>query len=117
MQIHVTFRHMEPSDAVREYAESKFERFQKYLHEPVEVHAVLQIQKIRQLAEVTVTAKSVRFHAVEESPDMYASIDLVTDKIEQHLKKHKEKIKSHKSVTSTRDAAVSLNGRSSSPSE
>jgi len=117
MQIHVTFRHMEPSEPLRQYAETKFERFQKYLHEPVEVHAVLQIQKIRQLAEVTIKAKNFHFHGVEESPDMYASIDLVTDKIERHLKKHKEKVKDHKSTSSTRDAAVRLNGRSTALSE
>jgi ribosome hibernation promoting factor len=117
MDINVTFRHMNPSDALKDYAESKFEKFKKYLHEPIEVHAVLQVQKIRQLAEVTVKAKHFRFHGMEESQDMYASIDLVAGKIERHLKKHKEKVKDHKSVASTRDAAVRLNGAPSPASE
>jgi len=117
MDINVTFRHMNPSDALKDYAEAKFEKFKKYLHEPVEVHVVLQVQKIRQLAEVTVKAKHFRFHGMEESQDMYASIDLAAGKIERHLKKHKEKVKNHKSVSSTRDAAVRLNGASSPASE
>ncbi len=109
MQIHVTFRHMETSDPIREYAESKFEKFGKYLHEPIETHVVFQVQKINHCAEVTIKAKHFHFHGVEESPNLYASIDLLADKIERHLKKHKEKIKDHKSVISTHDAAVSLN--------
>lgn len=116
MQTHITFRHMEISDAIRKYAENKFEKFSKFLHEPVEVHAVLQIQKIRQVAEVTVKAKNFHFHGVEESPDMYASIDLLTDKVERHLKKHKEKVKDHRSAA-TREVAAELNGSAEAPSE
>lgn len=107
MQISVTFRHMHPSDSLKTYAETKFEKFKRFLHEPVEVHVVLQVQKIRQLAEVTVKAKHIRFHGMEESQDMYASIDLVAGKIERHLKKHKEKVKDHKSV-STHDLAARM---------
>jgi len=107
MQINVTFRHMNPSDSLKNYAESKFEKFRRFLHEPVEVHVVLQVQKIRQLAEVTVKAKHVRFHGMEESQDMYASIDLVAGKIERHLIKHKEKVKDHKSA-STHDVAARM---------
>ncbi len=109
MHIHTTFRHMEPSDAVKEYTESKLQKFSKYLHEPIEVHVVFQVQKLSQSAEVTVSAKNFRFHGVEESENLYASIDLVASKIERQLKKHKEKIKEHKSTLGTREVATLLN--------
>jgi putative sigma-54 modulation protein len=117
MEIHTTFRKMEPSEAIRKYVETKTQRFKKFLHEPIEVHAVLKVQKIRQLAEVTVTAKNFRFHGVEESPDMYASIDKVADKIGRQLKKHKEKIKAHKSVPSLYEVTAILARTQEVPSE
>lgn len=96
MQVHITFRHLESSEALKSYVESKTEKFEKFLHEPIEVHVVLEVQKIRQLAEATITAKNFKFHGVEESENMYASIDLLTDKIERQLRKHKEIVKEHK---------------------
>lgn len=96
MQTHVTFRHLAPSDALKAYVENKTQKFEKFLHEPIDVHVVLEVQKIRQMAEITIKAKNFHFHGVEESSNMYASIDLVTDKVERHLVKHKEKVKDHK---------------------
>ncbi len=110
MQVHVTFRHMESSDAVKEYVQSKTEKFKKFLHEPIEVHMVLEVQKLTHKAEVTVIAKNVRYHGVEESPNLYASIDLVSEKMERQLRKHKEIVKEHKHTASTYEAAQALNG-------
>ena len=42
MQINVTFRHIEPSLALRTYAEDKISRIKKYLEEPIEAHVVLK---------------------------------------------------------------------------
>jgi putative sigma-54 modulation protein len=87
---------MDSSDSLREYAEDKSERFEKYLVEPVEVHWVLSVEKIRQKAEATIVAKHLTIKAEDEEGDMYAAIDLTMDKLEKQLRKHKEKIKNHK---------------------
>ncbi len=108
MQTHVTFRHIETSDALREHAEKKIEKFEKFLHEPIEVHLVFSVQKkIHQVAEVTIKAKNFHFHGIEESSDMYASIDLLAAKVERHLVKHKEKVKDHRALP-THEAASLL---------
>jgi len=109
MKTHVTFRHLAPSNALRDYVEKKIQRFQKFLHEPIEVHVILQVQKFHQVAEMTVSAKHFRVHGVHESEDMYASIDGVLDKLDRQLRKHKEIVKEHKSVAPTHTAAVELN--------
>jgi len=96
MQITTTFRHMEPSDALRSYAEEKLERVKKYIDEPVVAQAFLTVEKIRHMAEVTITAKGITIKAAEETNDMYASLDAVVDKIERQLRRFKEKIKAHK---------------------
>ncbi|MBF0492311.1 MAG: ribosome-associated translation inhibitor RaiA [Deltaproteobacteria bacterium] len=108
MQIHVTFRHLETSEALRDHADKKMEKFKKYLHEPIEVHLVFSVQKkIHQVAEVTIKAKHFHFHGIEESEDMYTSIDKLASKVERHLVKHKEKVKDHRALP-THEAAPLL---------
>jgi putative sigma-54 modulation protein len=96
MNIHVTFRHLPSSDALRDHATEKVEKFQKYLVEPVEVHFVLRVEKIRQIAEININSKNYRAHAIEESQDMYTSIDKVVSKAFAQVRRHKERVKDHK---------------------
>lgn len=95
MQVTVTFRHMESSDAVRDYASEKMQRIEKYLQPPIEVHVILEVDKFMHRAEIDVRAKGVHLSAHEVTADMYAAIDKVTDKIERQVQKHKEKVKKH----------------------
>ena len=99
MQVTVTFRHMESSDALRKYAEEKSERLTKFLNEPVEIHWVLSVEKIRHIADTTVVANGATIKAQSNTQDMYSSIDTVMDKLEKQVRKHKEKTKDHKSVS------------------
>jgi putative sigma-54 modulation protein len=96
MQITTTFRHIESSDALKSYAQEKLERVQKYIDEPIVAQVFLTVEKIRHIAEVTITAKGITIKASEETNDMYAAIDAVVDKIERQLRKYKERIKEHK---------------------
>ncbi len=96
MQVNVTFRHMESSEALKKYAEEKTVRLNKYLFEPIEVHWVLAIEKIRHIADATVTANGVTIKAQEDTQDMYAAIDSVIDKLENQVRRHKERAKDHK---------------------
>jgi len=97
MNLEITFRHMDSSEPLKKYIQEKMSGFSKFLHEPIDVHVVLEVQKkIHQLAEVTIRSKNYRFHCVEESENMYAAVDLVVDKIQRQLVKHKEKVKEHK---------------------
>lgn len=99
MHVIVTFRHMPSSDALRTYAEEKTERVQKYLSEPIEVHWVLSVEKIRHIADASIVANGVTIKAEESTGDMYSAIDAVLDKLEKQVRKHKEKIKDHKPHT------------------
>jgi putative sigma-54 modulation protein len=95
MHVSVTFRHLDSSDPLKEYASDKTERLAKYLLEPVEVHWVLSVEKIRHTAAATVTANGLRIKAQEETTDLYSAIDSVLDKLENQVRKHKEKLKDH----------------------
>ncbi|MCF6265037.1 MAG: ribosome-associated translation inhibitor RaiA [Desulfuromusa sp.] len=97
MQIAVTFRHMESSDAIRSYVEEKLSRVKKYIDEPIDAQVVLSVQKkINNRAEVTMVAKGLTMKSTESKDDMYAAIDLMVDKIERQLKRYKDKLKKHK---------------------
>ena len=101
MQVATTFRHMEPSDALRSYAEEKLERVKKYIDEPIGAQVYLTVEKIRHIAEITLNAKGITIKASEATNDMYAAVDAVLDKIERQLRRYKERIKEHKPAPET----------------
>lgn len=95
MQVSVTFRHMEASDSLRDYANDKIKRLEKYLQPPIEVHVILEVVKFMHRAEINLSAAGVQLNAEETTSDMYAAIDKAQDKMERQVQKHKEKIKEH----------------------
>ena len=92
----VTFRHMEPTDALRQYAEKKFAHLGRVLKRPAEAHLILEVDKYRQCGEVIFKSGRITATAAEENTDLYAVIDLLTDKVGHQLKKHVEKVKGKK---------------------
>lgn len=106
MQISVTFRQIEPSDALKNYVTDRLSKFKRYLEGPVEAHVVLGLEKFRHLADVTIDSNGRIIKGKEENSDMYAAIDLVMDKIDMQLKKFRDKQRGVKGDRSARTAAV-----------
>jgi len=96
MQVMVTFRHVDPSEGVRTYAEEKVQRVRKYLRRPIEAHVILAVEKQRHIAEVVLIANHLNITATEETDDLYSAIDLAMNKVERQAKKHAAKYKEHK---------------------
>ena len=82
MQISVTFRHIEPSAPLKDYAQDKISRVKKYLEEPIEAHVVLKVEKFRHIAEATIDANGLVINGTEETEDMYSAIDMLADTVE-----------------------------------
>jgi ribosomal subunit interface protein len=92
----VTFRHVEPTDAIRLYAERKLAHVGKLLKRSCDAHLILTVDKYRQHGEVTVKSGRLSVTAQEETKDLYSVIDLLVDKVGRQLKKHLEKFKAKK---------------------
>jgi putative sigma-54 modulation protein len=95
MQINITFRNLEATEALKDYAREKIERVHKYLDQAGEAHVVLSLERHLQHADLTIHAGAFLLRGREKSEDMYASIDLAMDKIERQLRRYKEKLKRH----------------------
>lgn len=98
MNTNVTFRHMDSSDSLRDYAVGKLERVvDKYVHGSIEASVTLSVEKFRHIASYTVQIKNLTVKGDSSSEDMYSSIDLALDKIERQLRRHKDRLRDHKS--------------------
>ncbi len=97
MRTDITFKKVDSSDSLKSYVNKKLARFDKMLDNPGEAHVVLSVEKIRHIAEITLTCDRLKIHAKEDSESMYSSIDALMDKVSIQIKKNKEKVKRHMS--------------------
>lgn len=96
MQVNITFRHLDPTEALKSHVKDRVEHVQRYIDRPSDAHAVLHVENLDHHAEITVKAGRFLLRGCAKTQDMYASIDAAADKIERQLKKHKEKLNAHK---------------------
>jgi len=111
LQVSVTFRHMDASDALRDHAVEKVTRIvAKYLKNAVEAHVILASNRHRQhnLAEINIHASQFDISAHAENTDLYAGIDLAIDKVEAQLRKHKDRINDRKGRASLHEIATMI---------
>ena len=97
MQISIDGRHVDVTDSIRDYVETKLTRIERHFDQVVDVHVVLGVEKQRQMVEATIHVAGNNIHAHSEHDDMYAAIDSLTDKLDRQVKKHKEKLTDHRS--------------------
>jgi putative sigma-54 modulation protein len=99
MQLSTTFRHMDASQAVRDYTAERLEKIRKYFNKgPIYAHAVFSVERgFHHVADLNITLPNgIAINAKEMTEDMYSSIDLAAARIERQVRKWKEKIRDHK---------------------
>lgn len=93
MNIILSGRNIEVTEALKNAVEDKLSKYEKYFKSDIDVHATMGVQKNRQIFEVTIPLKNDVIIRVEESSeDMYSSIDLAVDKLARQIQKHKTKL-------------------------
>jgi len=95
MQINLTGRHIEITSALREYIDTKFAKLSRHSDQINNVHVILNVEKLKQIAEAKLLLDGGEVFAVSEDENMYAAIDQLIDKLDRQVIKHKEKIARH----------------------
>jgi putative sigma-54 modulation protein len=97
MQLAVTFRHMEPSEPIRQYVVDKIQRIRKYFPDPLRAQVVLSLERFRHKADILITLHNgLAIKGKELTDDRYSSIDLVMEKIDHQVRRYKDRIQSHR---------------------
>jgi len=96
MQITMTFKNFDSSDALKTQIHEKFDRLDKMLDSPAEAHIVLSIEKLRNIIEINLSCDKIKIHMKEETENnMYSAIDALSDKVKHQIRKYKDKQRRH----------------------
>ncbi len=107
MQISVTGHHVDVTQPLRNYVDTKFERLERHFDHVTNVHVILSIEKLRQKAEATLHLNGANLFADSVHEDMYAAIDGLIDKLDRQVKKYKEKLKDHRGNSGVKNMELS----------
>ncbi|MCC6644485.1 MAG: ribosome-associated translation inhibitor RaiA [Polyangiaceae bacterium] len=111
MNIAITFRHLDATDAMKDYATEKVAKLQKFLRQPMRARVTLSLENKKHRCEAEVNAGDVHLVASEVGGDMYASIDSVTDKLERQINhQHGAKIAQKRGAESAGEFAARGSG-------
>jgi putative sigma-54 modulation protein len=95
MQLNVSGHHIEITESLRAYVESKIEKIGRHFDIVSDVKCILTVEKLRHKAEATVSVNGGKIYAEATEEDMYAAIDSLTDKLDRRVRKYKEKLVDH----------------------
>lgn len=91
MRIETHGQQLEVTPAMREYVETKFKRLERHFDQPLDIRTQLGIRKPDFVAEATLSLAGRTLHADAGAQTMYAAIDILADKLDRLLLKHKQK--------------------------
>ncbi len=105
MKFTIRGKKLEVTDALKSYIEEKIGRLDKYFENPdnISANVLMKLSGNNQVVEVTINTHGLILRGEESNKDLYASIDLVTDKIERQIRKNKTKIHKKTSKETIRD--------------
>ena len=95
MNVHVSGHQVEVTQAIHDYVIAKLERIQRHFDQVIDINVVLSVQKLRQMAEISVHMPGKDIHVESDDEDLYAAIDLMMDKLDRQIIKHKGKAFGH----------------------
>ncbi|WP_374348285.1 ribosome hibernation-promoting factor, HPF/YfiA family [Chitinimonas sp.] len=91
MNLTISGHHLEVTPSIREYLGTKLERVTRHFDHVIDMHVTLSVDKLQQKVDVNVHLRGKDIHVEATEPDMYAAIDLIADKLDRQVLKHKEK--------------------------
>ena len=93
INVMVTFRGTEPTQALKDYALEKVEgALSKYVKDQMEAHVILSVEKRDHTAEISAKSRNYDINVESTTDDLYAAIDKVIDTLVVQLRKQKERV-------------------------
>jgi putative sigma-54 modulation protein len=86
MNVSITFRHMDASEAIKKHAAAKLGKLQKFLRQPMTAKVTISVDKLKHVAEARISSGGAHLEAKEASDDMYSSIDRMIEKLERQVR-------------------------------
>ena len=113
MQFQFSFKHMDTSKALQDYAHEKIKaQVEKFVTKPIEVQVTFLVDKHRQHASCSlIGGDGFRMNVEHACEDMYGSVDRVVDKLAAQLKRKKDRLKHHKTKNSMKKTLVDTSPR------
>ncbi len=95
MNIQITGRHLDITDAIRTFVEKKFAKLEKHFDHITRLQVILAVEKGEHKAEASLQVPGSDLFAHSNAPNLYTAIDLLMEKVDRQLVKFKEKLKAH----------------------
>lgn len=96
MKVDFTFKHVDTSEALMDYARDRIEKIAKFELNPMDIHFVVSMLRHECIVEVNVTEGRRKFKALATSDDFYRSVEMVVNKLSRQMSKDKRRLKGHK---------------------
>ncbi len=97
MELNISGRNTNVSDSLSQYAFDKFSKLEKFFVGATRLEAVMRVEHDKQITELIASVQGHKDFVAEASEDdMYAAVDVVADKMGRQLRKHKERVQSHR---------------------
>ena len=91
MNLQLTGRHLEITPAIRDYVKEKFAKIKRHFDHVIDMNIILSVEKLQQKAEATIHISGKNLFVECEDENLYAAIDMLVDKLERQVRRHKEK--------------------------
>lgn len=95
MNLQLTGHHLEVTPALRDYVTSKLAKISSHFDHVIDVKVTMSVEKLAQKVEATLHVPGNDLHAACQDENMYSAIDMLTDKLDRQVLKHKEKNADH----------------------
>jgi putative sigma-54 modulation protein len=95
MVVKITGHHVDVTDALRDYVDTKMDRILRHHDLLMDAHWILTVEKLQHKAEANLSVSGRSIHAEVVADDMYAAIDGLVDRLDRQLRKYKDKLNDH----------------------
>jgi putative sigma-54 modulation protein len=102
MNLSIIGHHLDVTPAIREYIHSKMARVLRHFDHVIDIQVMLSIEPLKHRAEITLHVRGKDIHCEASEANLYASLDLLIDKIDRKIIQHKDRTQNHHHLAAKR---------------